>query len=319
MSTRYNWIFILTIFLAGCTQQPTEVSTQLTAHQGPIKITGAYALYPLVSLWVTEYQKSHPNVEFELSAIGSGPGLKELIDEHIDLAMLSSEVTPEFDSLIWTTPVARLGVVFVTCTNNPYLTQIKKQGLTRGDLSEAFTGELGLTWGGWFGQAGNDPVHSYVRSDTSGATDQLAKFLWELPSELKGRGVNGEEAMVEAIIRDPFALGYCNFRYTFNPETQRYIAGIAIIPLDREHARKKTDSYYDSVPQLQRAMWTGKYPSILIRDLYLASKGKPATAEVVDFLKWVLTDGQRMVAREGYIEVRTSAIRCKLEGLKNIH
>ncbi|MFH1161466.1 MAG: PstS family phosphate ABC transporter substrate-binding protein [bacterium] len=307
---------ISSVFLTSCRDGTKKSPLPLPTHAGAIKIKGAYALYPLVTLWVAEYQKSHPNVEFKLSAIGSGPGLQELIDDHTDLAMLSSEVTAEFDSLVWTTPVARLGVVFVTSTSNPYLTQIKKQGLTRGDLSEAFTGEPGLTWGGWFGQAGKDLVHPYVRSDTSGATDQLAKFLWVLSSELKGNGVNGEEAMVKAIARDQFALGYCNFRYTFNPENQQFIDGIAIIPLDVEHARKKIDSYYNSVPQLQRAMWTGKYPSILIRDLYLATKGKPATAEVVDFLRWVLTDGQRMVAREGYIEVRTSAIRCKLESLE---
>jgi len=308
---------VSSLLLTGCREDVKRSPPSLPAHAGPIRITGAYALYPLVTLWITEYRKDHPNVEFNLSAIGSGPGLQELLEDRTDLAMLSSDVAPEFDSVIWTTPVARLGIVLITSTANPCLSKIKEKGINRGNLAKAFTGLQGLTWSNLVGEARNDLVHTYIRSDTSGATDQLAKFLWVLPSEIKGTGVKGEKAMLKSVSDDQFALGYCNFRYTFSPENQKFINEISIIPLDIERPRKIIDTFYDSVPHLQRAMWTGLYPSSLIRDLRLASKGKPGTAEVVDFLKWILTNGQRMVAREGYIEVRTSEIRCKLESLQD--
>lgn len=111
-------------------------------------------------------------------------------------------------------------------------------------------------------------------------------------------------------------LGYCNFSYAFDPSSRLFTDGIVIVPLYREQKGQRMDSFYDSVPSLQRAMWSGKYPEGLIRNLYLASMGKPSSREIIDFLQWVLQDGQRLVAPEGYIEVPSSQIRCRLESLK---
>ncbi|NQV01882.1 MAG: PstS family phosphate ABC transporter substrate-binding protein [Bacteroidia bacterium] len=315
MKTRFLVVASLILFLSGCMQKPAEVSSPLLSHQGPVKIAGAFALYPLVTQWVAEYQKNHPGVEFEVLAKGSGIGLKDLIEGRIDLAMVSSETLSEFDSQLWIAPVARLGVVLITSASNPYFKQISERGLTRGELAMAFTDPSIQSWGEWFGKPGEDPIHCYIRSDSSGATDQLAKFLWQLPSDFVGRDVAGEEAMIKAVKEDPLALGYCNFVYAFDPHSQRFIDNLLVIPLNPERKGRGVDSFYDNVPQLQRAMWSGKYPHGLIRDLALVSKGRPSTTEMVEFLKWVLKDGQRLIAKEGYIEISSSEIRCRLESL----
>jgi len=316
MNSKVFKLLLLASALSGCVQPSGERPAAITRHEGPVRISGAYALYPLLSLWVTEYQKSHPGAEFELTAKGSGVGLNDLVAGRIDLAMVSSETLPAFDSLLWMTPVARIGVVLITSSQNPYLPQIKERGLTRSKLAMTFTADPSQTWGEWFGNPGSDPVHPIVRNDSSGATDQLARFLWQVPSDLTGIGVTGEDAMIAAVRDDPFALGYCNFIYAFDPASKQFTEGIVIVPLDREQKGQRIDSYYDSVPSLQRAMWSGKYPAGLIRNLGLASMGKPASREIVEFLQWVLQDGQRLVAREGYIEVPSSQIRCRLESLK---
>ncbi|TSA29195.1 MAG: PstS family phosphate ABC transporter substrate-binding protein [Bacteroidetes bacterium] len=309
------WAVFLLLFVTGCTRPTSEVSTPLSEHQGAVRITGAYALYPLVSLWVTEYQKNHPEILFEIVARGSGSVWRDLDENRIDLAMVSSENLPISDSLLWVTPVARLGVVVVTSSANPYLTGIRSRGLTRGELAMAFTGPSGQSWGGLFGKPDSDPVHTYIRVDSAGATDQLARFLWQTPADFKGKGVDGEDAMLDAVMQDPLALGYCNFIYAFDPQTMQFRDGIAIIPLNPEQKGRGIDSFYDSVPWLQRAMWSGKYPSGLIRNLYLVSKEKPSTTEEVNFLQWILTDGQRLIAGAGYIEVPSREIRCRLESL----
>jgi phosphate transport system substrate-binding protein len=56
-------------------------------------------------------------------------------------------------------------------------------------------------------------------------------------------------------------------------------------------------------------MWLGRYPSSLIRNLYLVSNGKPRTREIVDFIYWIITDGQRFVADNGYIELHSGEIQ----------
>ena len=88
--------------------------------------------------------------------------------------------------------------------------------------------------------------------------------------------------------------------------------------LSEGNYQKWNESFYDSVSYLQRAMWSGKFPCSLTRSLSLASKGKPVTKEVVEFLKYILTDGQRMVANEGYIELHRSENRCRVFFLDNV-
>lgn len=320
MKTHFVFVFLLTLFLPGCREQQPQPFTGLASKNGPVKITGAYALYPLTQLWISEYRKIHPEARFEIQPIGSGRGLTELLNGNADLSMISGDVPEDKDSLIWIAPVARLATVMIFNPGNPYLKEIVKSGMNRDDLAGIFTNDHPKTWGDLFGKPGNDPIHVYIRSDSSGATDVLARYLWLNPGDVKGTGVNGEDKMIEAVKKDPLALGYCNFIYAFDTKTFRFFPDFKVLPLDINHNHRidPKESFYDSVPRLQRAMWTGKFPCALTRSLSFASKGKPGTKEVVEFLKYILTDGQRLVAGEGYIELHRSENRCRVFFLDNI-
>ena len=63
-------------------------------------------------------------------------------------------------------------------------------------------------------------------------------------------------------------------------------------------------------------MWLGKFPCSLIRSLYMVTKGKPKTREVAEFLYWVITDGQKFVADNGYIELHSSEVQFLVNSLK---
>jgi phosphate transport system substrate-binding protein len=45
----------------------------------------------------------------------------------------------------------------------------------------------------------------------------------------------------------------------------------------------------------------GTYPSPPARNLYLVTKGKPTKKIIVDFIQWILTDGQTYVNKQGYV------------------
>jgi phosphate transport system substrate-binding protein len=51
------------------------------------------------------------------------------------------------------------------------------------------------------------------------------------------------------------------------------------------------------------AIASGKYPSPPARNLYFVSKNVPAKKEVIAFLDWVLTDGQKYVNEAGYAKL----------------
>jgi phosphate transport system substrate-binding protein len=319
MKRKLLYLLSSIVLLSACKQGSTREDRPLPSHPGPIKIAGAYALLPLTKVFIAEFQKTHPYAKFEVEGIGSGRGLNELAGNKIDLAMISSDITATSDSLLWMIPVARLGVVPVISAKNPYLKEIMKKGIRKDELAELFSGQTPKFWGDLFGKAGQDKVNIYLRSDSSGATDVLGRYLWLQSNEMKGSPVDGEEKMNDAISKDPFALGYCNFIYAIEAASNQFKPDMMILPIDLNNNGKLDikENFYDSVPHLQRAMWMGRFPCVLTRTLYFGANGKPATKEVVEFLIWVLTDGQKLVANQGYIELHSFEIPPRLYALKN--
>jgi phosphate transport system substrate-binding protein len=50
--------------------------------------------------------------------------------------------------------------------------------------------------------------------------------------------------------------------------------------------------------------------------LYFVSKGKPESDVVKEFLRWVLTDGQKYVAETGYIKLPDTRAQSELAKLQ---
>jgi phosphate transport system substrate-binding protein len=305
--------------LTGCKQAGEPAVSPLHTQQGPIRITGAFALYPLMSTWVKEYEKTHPGVTFELTAIGSGGGVDEVLAGRCDLAMVSAEVPEDQDTLLWVFPVANLGVVPVISAKNPYRVQVMRSGIRRDELMALFSNQHPKTWGDLYGKPGKDPVHVYVRSDKSGATDVLARYLVLQRAEIYGDGKPGEDSLVASVIQDPLSLGYCNLIYAIDPRTMTFREGFIVLPLDfnENGVIEHRENFYDSVVHLERAMWTGRYPYSLIRHLCLASKGFPKTREIVQFLEYCLTDGQKLVCEAGYVDLHRTEIQSRLKVLQD--
>ena len=124
---------------SGCREEPLQNKAVLPAHSGSITIDGAFALTPLAKVWINEFQKTNPDVKFELNPMGSGKGLMNVLQGKSDLAMVSSEIPKGIDSILWVYPVARLSVVPIINKNNPYFAEIIKRGITRDDLASLFT------------------------------------------------------------------------------------------------------------------------------------------------------------------------------------
>jgi len=59
----------------------------------------------------------------------------------------------------------------------------------------------------------------------------------------------------------------------------------------------------------------GKYPAPPARDLYFAFLGKPTNPAVVEFVRWVLTDGQKFVPENGYVNLTDEKLAAALARL----
>jgi len=67
---------------------------------------------------------------------------------------------------------------------------------------------------------------------------------------------------------------------------------------------------------LMAAIRDGRYPSPPARDLYFVNKGKPTDPVVKEFLKWILTDGQKYVNESGYVQLPEEKIKNELDKIK---
>jgi phosphate transport system substrate-binding protein len=89
------------------------------------------------------------------------------------------------------------------------------------------------------------------------------------------------------------------------------------LPIDLNNNGKidADENFYGSIDQVVAAIASGKYPSPPARDLYFVVKGSPKNAAVKEFIKWVLTDGQKFVKDAGYINLSKVKIDAALKTL----
>jgi len=286
---------------------------------GNFSIRGAYAFYPLVSQWAAEFMALNPDVKIEIAETGTGQGISDLIDKKVKLVMISRPLNDEEkESGIWVVPVAKDGVAPIVNQKNPYLKNILKHGLSPDKMQKVFTGDKTMLWGELLDTTGKDKVIVYSLADESGAADVFAGFLFRKASDMKGIKVTGDNEMIKSIQGNPLAIGFCNFSFAFNMPSGERKDGIQIIPfdLDFDHQIDRNEIPFKNLETAHRSIWLGIYPENLCRELTIGSLGKPTDPAVIEFIKYILNDGQEKVKEMGLCQLNDVYIRYSLDALK---
>jgi phosphate transport system substrate-binding protein len=298
-------VFISTL-LAACGTPQSQLQGSSPSQQGTLAVSGAFALYPMMVTWAEEYQKLHPGVRIDVSAGGAGKGMTDTLSGAVDIGMISRDITPDEESkgAFWI-PVTKDAVFPTANASNPVAAALLSQGVTQEAFVKLFIRGETTTWGQVVGQPDvQDQVHIYTRSDSCGAAEVWATYLdGKKQEDLLGIGVNGDPGVMDAIIKDPLALGYNNLNYAFDPGSGQPVSGSLVIPLDvNGNGKADPDELLDTKEKALQAVASGRYPSPPARTLNLVTKGKPAGV-VQDFLLWVLGDGQQFVETTGYVRL----------------
>jgi phosphate transport system substrate-binding protein len=313
--------------LNGCgkKQEPSRADgTQAPAVATPVavkaKITlsGAWALYPMAVKWAEEYGKLNPNIKVDISAGGAGKGMADALAGAVDLGMVSREINQaEKDKGAWWVSVVKDAVLPTINEGNPAAAELFKRGLTRDEFRGIWVTTNLTNWAAFASLKVQAPLHVYTRSDACGAAETWAKYLGANQEDLKGTGVYGDPGLAEAVRKDPLAVGFNNLNFAYDLKTGKPIQGIRVIPIDINGNQKidPEENFYGTLQDTAKAIADGRYPSPPARALHLVSNGKPAKKEVVDFLRWVLTDGQKFVMESGYINLPEEKIKEDLKKL----
>jgi phosphate transport system substrate-binding protein len=286
---------------------------------GELTISGAFALYPLAKRWADDFMNKYPNVKIGITTVGTGQGIISLIDKKVDLAMISRPLSAEeYEAGVWTIPVAKDGVAAITNQKNPYIDRILRQGLSPDEFQIVFTSDKPVLWSDLLDTAGTGKAIVYSRADESGAAEMIAGFIFREQSDLKGIKVTGDEEMIRSIQKEPLAIGFCNFSFAFDISTGERTENIQIIPFDLDYDNKidRKEIPFENLEVAHRSVWLGFYPESLCRDLSIGSLGKPSDPVILEFLYFILTEGQESVKESGLCQLNNVYIRSALDNLQ---
>lgn len=297
-----------------------------------INAAGATFPYPIYSKWFDEYHKLHPNVQINYQSIGSGGGIRQLLDKTVDFGASDGPMTDEqlqqagFKILHFPTV---LGAA-VPSYNIPGVTGELK--FTPEALAGIFLGKV-TKWNDPAIAGANpgvklpaDDIVVIHRSDGSGTTyiwtDYLSKVSTDWQSKVGkntsvnwpvGLGGKGNEGVAGLLKQTPDSIGYVELIYAIqnslpygsvkNSSGEFIKASLAGVSSAAAGAAK-------SMPEDFRVSITnppGKdaYPISSFTWLLIPAQIQdPAKkAAIKDFLGWMLTSGQQFCEPLAYAKL----------------
>jgi phosphate transport system substrate-binding protein len=329
---------------SGPVRPPSDASPS-----GTVQINGAGATfpYPVYSKWFAEYNTLHPTVEINYQSIGSGGGIRQLLERTVFFGAsdqpMSDEMLAKASGPILHFPTV-LGAVVPIYNLEGTQAQIKFTGSVIADI---FLGKI-TKW--------NDPALMKInpdvslpateitvvhRSDGSGTTFVWADYLAKISPEWKqkvgansslnwpvGVGGKGNEGVAGLVRQSPGSLGYVELVYAL----QNKIAYGAVQNQSGEFVNPDVKSVTAAAAGAMPAMpkdfrvsitnspGPGAYPiSSFTWILLYENPGNKAHAQVMsDFMKWALSNGQPMAEALGYARLPDALVAQELEQLNRI-
>jgi len=255
-------------------------------------------------------------MKIDVSAGGAGKGAADALAGLVDIGMVSREVRPEeIKQGAFHIPVVKDAVFPSINDKNPMLAKgLLEKGFQKKTFEDLWMHGKTLTWGAIIGIPSNqDRIQVYTRSDSCGAAETWARYLAGKQEDLKGVGVYGDPGVADAIKKDPRGIGYNNLNYIYDAKTGLPVEGLQVLPIDvNNNGKIDPEEDLSTKQKAISAVVSGKYPSPPARDLNLVAKGE-FKGSVKEFVKWILSDGQKYVEEVGYIKLSPAQIKDAME------
>ena len=295
----------------------------IDSSKNTIKISGAFALYPMMGIWADEYEELHPDIKIEISAGGAGKGMSDAIQGLVDIGMVSREIyQSEIDQGIFWASVCKDAVVATINENNPAYETIATTGISRQQFIDIFITRDITTWGELIGdEKNNNKINVYTRSDSCGAAQIWAIYLGNYSQDdltnAADSAINGDPNLAAAVQGDINGIGYNNINFIYDATTKTPFKKLRPIPIDLNEngILDENESVYDTRDDIVSAIANDIYPSPPARALHLVTKDE-FKGITKDFVYWILTDGQQYVPENGYIILSSTMIDQQIDYLE---
>ena len=336
--------------LISVTAAVLALGTVAIAQGGQILLNAAGATfpYPMYSKWFDVYHQAHSNVQINYQSIGSGGGIRQLLDKTVDFG--ASDGPMNDDQLKQATvPILHFPTVMgadVPSYNVPGLSA--ELNFTPEVLSGVFLGKI-TKWNDAAIASANpgvklpaDDIVVVHRSDGSGTTYIFTDYLSKVSPEWQtkvgkatsvnwpvGLGGKGNEGVAGLIQQTPDSLGYIELIYAIqnkiaygrvkNSSGAFVKADLASVSAAAAAAAKAMpDDFRVSItdPQGNKAAYPiASFTWLLIPSKFADTAKRDA---VKDFLKWMMTDGQQYCEGLSYAKLPKEVIAKEMMAIAKI-
>jgi phosphate transport system substrate-binding protein len=322
----------------------------IAAAQGQVLLNAAGATFPfpMYSKWFDLYKKAHPNVQINYQSIGSGGGIRQLLDKTVDFGASDGPMSDEQLKQA-SVPILHFPTVMgadVPSYNVPGVSA--ELNFTPEALAGIFLGKItkwndpAITSANSGVKLPGDDIVVVHRSDGSGTTyiwtDYLSKVSPEWQSKVGkatsvnwpvGLGGKGNEGVAGLIQQTPDAIGYIELIYAVQNKIAygrvRNAAG-AFVKADLAGVSAAAAAAAKSMPDDFRVSITNPegnkaaYPISSFTWLLIPSKFTDATKRdaVKDFLKWMMTDGQQYCEGLAYAKLPKEVVAKEMKAIAQI-
>jgi glycine cleavage system H lipoate-binding protein/ABC-type phosphate transport system substrate-binding protein len=317
MKTTVSLLISFLLLFAYCKADNEEVLNDRTSQKESIRISCSQEMYEIASKWASEYTNLETGLKIDLFVTD-----QKMINtaETSNLRFTSSnEMKPSDFENNWQIVIGREVIVPVINSNNPFLNELQKNGISSKQFAMIIKNAENQNWKAIVKDAHHLPINLYIIEDEE-VMAGLAKFLSMSSIPENQIKIGSKDEIIASIQNDPNAIGFCKISDVMNHENNSLVENISLLPIDK-NANGKIDAVedvYASTDIFMRGVWIGKYPKTLVNKIYTISNSQPTDQNEAAFLTWVLTEGQGYLKQAGYAGLINSEQKSQLEKLNPI-
>jgi phosphate transport system substrate-binding protein len=312
-----------------------------------VQIHGAGATfpYPIYSKWFAEFNKLRSDVEINYQSLGSGAGIRQLINGTVFFGASDGPMTDEqlraapqrilhFPTVLGAVvPIYNLPIASLTFSG-PVLADIYLGRITKWSDPAIVALNPGV-------ELPSLEITVVHRAEGSGTTYIWTDYLAKVSGDFKdtvgvaqavrwptGLGARGNEGVAGVVKQTRGSIGYVEMVVAIRSG----IAFGSVLDAAGHTVKATTESVTAAAAEIARSMpadfrvsitnvsGKGAYPIASFTWLLLVEdpKDKPAAKIMVEFLKWALTDGQRFAPSLGYAPLPDSVVRLEMAALARV-
>ncbi len=313
-------------------------------------INAAGATFPeiIYKKWFSDYAKMHPGVQINYQAIGSGGGVRQVVEGTLDFGASDRPMTDEEVAKCKVKPLHFPTVLGadVPAYNLPGVTEKLKlsseaiAGIFLGKITKWNDPRIASTNKGV--KLPNEDIQVVHRSDGSGTTfiwtDYLSKIspTWKAgpgtsqsPKWPVGLGQSGNDGVAGTLKQTPYSIGYVELGFALQNKTLQYamlqnadgqFVGATTESITAAAAGAARSMPADFRVSITNAPGKASYPVSSFTWLLIPSKIDDVKKRdaIVGFLHWMLTDGQKAAPALGYAPLPKEVIALDTKQIASI-